>query len=92
MVVFATRFHKGLLRYACSVIYLTKGSNLLISVGHGVLCEGGVRHVGGPGVPAVHEGRSGTFVPLHPDTIPLSPAKKEQNTLVREPFNWAETS
>lgn len=48
-------------------------------MGHGVLCEGGVGHVCGPGVPAVQERGPRTFVPLDTYPVALSPAGEQED-------------
>lgn len=58
--------------------YLAEWRHLLIGSGHRVLSQGGVGHVGGPGVPSVQEGGPRTFVPVNPNPKAFSPACKHQ--------------
>lgn len=57
--------------------YPAQGRDLLVSVCHGVLGEGHVGDVGGPGVPPVDEGGSALLVPLDADTNTFPPDSAE---------------
>lgn len=61
-------------------LYLAESGHLLISVGHGVLCEGSVGHVRGPGVPAVEERSTRSFVPLDTNPVALPSARQHNRT------------
>lgn len=60
-----------------AVPYPTQGGDLLISICHGVLSEGHIGDVGGPGVPPVDEGGAALLVPLDADTNTFPPASAE---------------
>lgn len=57
--------------------YLAQRGRLLIHTGHRVLYEGGVGHIGRPGVPSVYEGRAALLVPLNANPKTFSPVELE---------------
>lgn len=60
-----------------AIPYPAQGRDLLVSICHGVLSEGHVGDVSGPGVPPVDEGGTALLVPLDADTNSFPPESAE---------------